>query len=75
MNKPYWENRKEKIITEGYGSYKMSIRYMANSNMAQVTVEDTSKFRLQLIWSRPMTDEQANAALEIFKSIGFFEVA
>lgn len=75
MNKPYWENRKEKIITEGYGSYKMSIRYIANSNMAQVTVEDTSKFRLPLIWSRPMTDEQANAALEIFKSIGFFEVA
>lgn len=71
---PYWKNRNEKAITERYGSYRLTIRYFANSNKAQVTMEDVSIFRFPLLWSYTLTDEQANAALNIFKSIGYFDI-
>lgn len=71
----YFENRPEKTITEGYGSYRLEIRYMANSNTAQVTMKDVAESRFPTIWSQTMKDDQANAALEIFKSIGYFDIA
>jgi len=70
----YWDNRKERTLAFRYGSYVMTVRYMANCNVAQVTIEDISKFRLPLLWSRPMKDEQANGAIELFKSIGYFDM-
>lgn len=73
MKKAYYEGRQEKIITEGFGSYKMTIRYMKNCNYAQVTVYDESSAR-PLLWSRPMEDMQANAALDLFKEIGYFDI-
>ena len=73
--KAYFEGRPEKIITEGHGSYRMMIRYFANSNKAQVTMERISELRFPIIWSICATDEQANAALELFKAIGFFDIA
>lgn len=75
MNKPYFENRREKIITEGYGKYRMEIRYMENCNKAQVTMRDISLLRFDLLWSVCMDDEQALSALEIFRQVGYFEVA
>lgn len=71
---PYWKNRKDKTITERYGSYRLTIRYFEDSNKAQVSMENISISRFPLLWSYTMTDEQANAALSIFKSIGFFEI-
>lgn len=70
----YWENRKEKIIKESYGSYRLTIRYFENSNKAQATMEDTSEIRFPVLWSHTLTDDQANAALNIFKSTGFFDI-
>lgn len=72
--KAYYEGRPEKIITEAYGSHRLTIRYFADSNKAQATMEDTAALRFPLLWSHTLTDEQANAALTIFKSIGFFDV-
>lgn len=74
MTTPYWKNRKEKTITEGYGSYRLTIRYFADSNKAQVTMEDVSLFRFPLLWSHTLTDDQANAALDIFKAVGYFDI-
>ena len=68
----YWKNRPEKTIEEAYGHYRLKIRYFANSNRAQVSMHDISSFQFPLIWSLPMDDNQANAALDLFKSIGFF---
>jgi len=72
--KAYWEGRKEKTISEAHGAYRLTIRYFENSNKAQVTMEDISALHFPLLWSHPMTDEQANAALEIFKAVGFFDI-
>lgn len=73
--KAYWENRKERTIVETFGKYRLTIRYMANCNKAQVSMEDISLWRYPLLWSVPMNDEQANSALELFKAIGFFKIA
>ena len=72
--KAYYEGRKEKTIKEGFGSYHLTIRYFENSNKAQVTMEDISALRFPLLWSVPMNDEQANAALDLFKAIGYFDL-
>ena len=72
--KAYYEGRPEKIITEAHGSHHLTIRYFADSNKAQATMEDAAALRFPLLWSHTLTDEQANAALTIFKSIGFFDV-
>lgn len=73
--KAYYEGRKEKTIKEAYGPYRMEIRYLANCNTTQVTMYDVSQLRFPLLWSATLTDEQANAALDIFKTTGFFELA
>lgn len=52
----------------------MTIRYMEDSNNAQVSMEDLSALRLPLVWSLTMNDESANAALDLFKKIGFFDL-
>lgn len=70
----YWKNRKENTISESYGSYRLTIRYFANSNKASVKMEDVSKLRFPLLWVHHMTDEQANAALDIFKAVGYFDI-
>lgn len=74
MTTPYWKNRKEKTITEGYGSYRLTIRYLADSNKATVKMEDVSKIRFPLLWVHTLTDNQANAALDIFKAVGYFDI-
>ena len=74
MAKQYWEGRPEKTIKERHGHYIMTIRYMEDSNNAQVSMEDLSALRLPLIWSLTMNDESANAALDLFKKIGFFDL-
>ncbi len=74
MAKKYWEGRPESTIKERYGHYIMTIRYIADSNNAQVSMEDLSALRLPLIWSLTMNDESANAALDLFKKIGFFNL-
>ncbi len=70
--KAYYEGRPEKEITEAYGSYRLKIRYFANCDSAQVSVYDIAA-KLPLIWSDTMKDAQANAALEIFKAVGYFD--
>ena len=70
----YWKNRKESTLTESYGPYRLTIRYFANSNRASVKMEDVSKLRFPLLWVHHMTDEQANAALDIFKAVGYFDI-
>ena len=72
--KAYYEGRKEKTITESYGPYRLTIRYFADSNKAQATMENVSLFRFPLLWSYCLTDEQANAALNIFQSVGYFDI-
>lgn len=72
--KAYYEGRKESTITESYGPYRLTIRYFADSNKASVKMEDVSKFRFPLLWVHHMTDEQANAALDIFKAVGYFDI-
>jgi hypothetical protein len=72
--KAYYKGRKEKIITEGFGSYRLTVRYFEDNNKAQVTMEDTAALRFPLLWSMCLTDDQANAALTIFKSIGYFDI-
>lgn len=72
--KAYYEGRKEKIITERHGSHRLTIRYFENSNKAQVTMEDIAALRFPLLWSVPMNDEQANAALDLFKAVGYFDL-
>lgn len=69
----YWRHRKESTVTEGYGAYRLTVRYFADSDKAQVTMEDRSA-RLPLLWSVCLSDSQANGALEIFKSIGYFDL-
>lgn len=73
--KTYFDGREEKEITERYGSHQMKVRYFANSNRAQVTMYDLSELRFPLLWSATLTDDQANAARDIFKTTGFFELA
>jgi len=72
--KAYYEGRKEKTITESCGPYRLTIRYFADSNKAQATMENVSLFRFPLLWSYCLTDEQANAALNIFKAVGYFDI-
>jgi hypothetical protein len=72
--KAYYEGRKEKTITERHGSYRLTIRYFENSNKAQATMEDIAALRFPILWSHTLTDEQANAALDIFKAVGFFDI-
>lgn len=72
--KTYWKGRKERTITEGHGSYRLAIRYFENSNKAQVTMENIAALRFPLLWSATMTDEQANAALDLFKAVGYFDL-
>lgn len=74
IKKEYWTGRPEKIITEGYGSHRLVIRYFADSNKAQISLEDISEFRFPLLWSHTVTDDQANAALELFRMIGPFDI-
>ena len=73
--KAYYEGRPEKTITERYGHHELTVRYMANSHTAQVSVYDISAFKFPLIWSTTMDDNQANAALDLFKAVGFFNIA
>lgn len=70
----YWKNRKESAISDSYGPYRLTVRYLENSNKAQVMMEDVSKYRFNLLWSHLMTDEQANAALELFRAVGYFDI-
>ena len=72
--KAYWEGRKEKTITEGHGSYRLTIRYFKNSNKAQVSMENIAALSFPLLWSATMADEQANAALDLFKAVGYFDL-
>lgn len=74
MKRAYWENRKESTIERRYGHYIMKLRYMANCNHVQVSIEDISLLRFPLMWSKPMTDEQANAAMTLFEAIGYFDM-
>ena len=75
MKKPYyWTDRPETTIERRYGSYVMRIRYFANDPHAQVTIEDISLLRFPLLWSRPMTDQQANGAMKLFDAIGYFDM-
>lgn len=71
--KAYYEGRPEKELFEGYGPYRMKVRYFANCDKAQVTVYNIAE-AAPLIWSRSMPDAQANAALDLFKAVGFFDL-
>ena len=71
--KVYYEGRPGKELYEGYGPYRMKVRYFADSNQAQVTVYNVAD-KLPLIWSKSMTDTEANAALDLFKAVGFFDL-
>lgn len=71
--KAYYEGRPEKELYEGYGPYRMKVRYFADSNKAQVTVYNIAE-AAPLIWSKTMEDKQANAALDLFKAVGFFDL-
>lgn len=74
MVQTYWKGRPEKINTYAFGAYRMEVRHMANSNKAQVTMYDISRFRFPLIWSKCLDDQQANAAAQIFETVGYFDM-
>lgn len=70
-----------------YGQYRMTVRNIPNRTvnakgetevhapiMAQVTVYDVSCFRFPLVWSRTLTIEQAESAVAMFNTIGYFNV-
>lgn len=59
------------MIKERYGHHTIEIDYRGN-DFAQVTVNDIAS-NWPLVWSSGMTYKQANAALELFKAVGFFE--
>lgn len=58
------------MIEERFGRYVLKIDYRGD-DFAQVTVNDIAA-KWPLIWSAPMTYKQANAALSLFKKVGFF---
>lgn len=60
------------MIRERYGHHTIEIDYRDN-DYAQVTINDLSNIRWPLVWSSGMTYKQANAALEIFKAVGYFD--
>ena len=70
---PYWKGRKEKTIIRTFKGYCLRVRYLEDCDRAQVTMEDLSRFRLPLMWSATLSDEQANGALKLFESIGYFD--
>lgn len=64
--------KKEKIITERYGHYKLEITY--REKFASVKVEDLSSLKFPLIFSEHMSKEQANVYLEMFKELGYIPI-
>lgn len=56
-----------------YGKYRMSID--RRGDIAQVSVYDVSNLKYPLMWSKSLTNEQADAAKEMFEAIGYFEIA
>ena len=60
------------MIKERYGHYTMTIDYKGN-DFAQVTVHDIAS-NWPLVYSIPMNYKQANAALDLFKAVGFFNI-
>lgn len=61
-----------KTIKESFGPYRLTITYK-DHNFAQVTMENVAA-KWPLIWSMGLNYEAANGALELFKSIGYFEI-
>ena len=59
------------MIKERYGHHIIEIDYRDN-DYAQVTINDITS-NWPLVWSSGMTYKQANAALEIFKAVGYFD--
>ena len=70
------------------GQYRMVVRDILNETInakgekvalapvkAQVTVYDVTCFRFPLVWSRTLTVDEAESAVTIFNTVGYFDIA
>lgn len=53
-----------------FGCYEMEVD--KRGNVSQVTVYDLGNIRFPLMWSKTMTNKQAEGALMLFEAIGYF---
>lgn len=62
-----------KELIEAYGPYRLRILYKPH-NYAQVAMFNVAE-KMPLIWSMGVDYQAANGALELFKAIGYFDIA
>ncbi len=58
-------------IEYAYGPYRM--RQIFHPNFVQVSISDVSDLKWPLIWSMPMSKEQAVGARRLFEQVGYFD--
>ena len=64
-------------ITESeyrYGHYILKVTWYRDADVADVSVRDISEIRFPLKWSKRMTKAQAHGAIQLFESIGYFDM-
>ena len=54
-----------------YGIFRLKLDYKS-PDFCQVTMYDDSSLQFPLLWSLPMTQEQADKAIKTFKKSGYF---
>lgn len=53
-----------------YGSYLMEVD--KRGNVSQVTVYDLGNIRFPLMWSKTMSNTQADGAIALFQAVGYY---
>jgi hypothetical protein len=53
-----------------FGGYQMEVD--RRGNVSQVSVYDLSNLRFPLMWSKTMTNSQAEGAIALFQAVGYF---
>lgn len=57
-----------------YGQYILKTTWYRDADVADVFVRDISEIRFPLKWSKRMTKAQAHGAIQLFESIGYFDM-
>ena len=58
------------MVKARYGGYLMEVD--KRGNVSQVTVYDLGNLRFPLMWSKTLTNTQADGALKLFQAIGYY---